>query len=313
MGSGTDALQLTLMALDLEPGSDVVTVPNTFIATVEAIAMAGANPVLVDVDPETRCMDPHLLERALGPRTRAVVPVHLFGRPAPMEEILAVCEGPGVPVVEDAAQAHGATLGERRVGAFGAGSAFSFYPTKNLGAMGDAGALLTDDPMVAEAARSIRHHGAEAGNANRHVRPGGTFRLDNVQAAVLRVKLPHLGAANAQRRRLADRYRDGLVDLPVVLPPGDPPGGSQVHHLFVIEVARRDEVLAALRGAGVGAAVHYPLPIHLQPGWRQLGYGAGDFPHAEALADRILSLPIFPGMEDAEVDQVVAALREVLR
>jgi dTDP-4-amino-4,6-dideoxygalactose transaminase len=309
MSDGTEALRLALQALGAGPGREVVTVPSTFIATLEAIAATGAKPVLVDIDPATRCMDPAGLAGAIGPDTAAVVPVHLYGRPAPMEEIVAACDG--VPVLEDAAQAHGAALGGRRTGTLGTAAAFSFYPTKNLGALGDAGAVVTDDAGLADVLRSLRHHGHAPGDANDHVRVGATGRLDNLQAALLSVKLPHLDAWNAERREAAARYRDALAGLPLELPPDDPSGGSQVFHLFAVEVDDRDRVRADLNDAGIGAAVHYPRPAHLNPAWSALG-GRGDFPAAEGLAERTLSLPIFPGITAEEIDQVAEALGAAL-
>ena len=310
ISDGTNALRIALEALGVEPGDDVITVPHTFVGTVEAIAMVGARPVLVDVDAETRCMDTRQLAEALGPRTAAVMPVHLYGRPAPMEEILDICGQ--VPVVEDAAQAHGARIGDRRVGALGAAGCFSFYPTKNLGAMGDGGAVVCHDAALAATMRSLRHHGSESGDPNRHLRPGSTARLDNLQAAILRLKLARLDGWNEERRALAARYREALGDLPLILPPLDAPRSSQVFHLFAVEVDDRDRVLASLREHGVGAAVHYPTPVHLQPGWRHLGYRSGDFPVAERLADRVLSLPIFPGAKEEETSHVASVLRLVL-
>jgi dTDP-4-amino-4,6-dideoxygalactose transaminase len=306
---GTEALRLVLAALGAGPGREVVTVPSTFIATVEAIAATGAEPVLVDIDPATRCMDPEKLAAAVGPRTAAVVPVHLYGRPAPMDEIRTACGD--VPVVEDAAQAHGARLGGRRTGTLGTAAGFSFYPTKNLGALGDAGAVVTDDGDLAAVVRSMRHHGAAEGDANDHVRAGATSRLDNLQAALLSVKLPHLDGWNAQRREAAAVYREALAGLPVELPPDDPAGGDQVYHLFAIEVDDRDRVRDELRGAGVGAAIHYPRPAHLNQAWSGLGK-RGDFPAAERLAERTLSLPMFPGIEAAEIEHVADALRAAL-
>ncbi len=309
VGNGTDALKLALEAMGVGPGSQVVTAAMTFIATVEAIAATGAQPVLVDIDPATRNIDPAGVAAALRPETKAVVPVHLYGRPAPTGELAAACQAGGVPLVEDAAQAHGATLEGRRAGALGAAAAFSFYPTKNLGAMGDGGAVTTDDAGVAEVVRSLRHHGSEAGDANRHVRAGWTARLDNLQAALLRLKLPHLEGWNRERRVAADRYREALDGLEgVTLPPADPERGTQVFHLFVVELDERDRVLARLREDGIGAAVHYPYPVHLQPAWSALGE-AGEFPAAERLAQRALTLPVFPGITPAEVERVASALR----
>jgi dTDP-4-amino-4,6-dideoxygalactose transaminase len=310
IGDGTDALRLALVAIGVGPGCEVITVSHTFVATVEAIAATGADPVLVDVDPETRCMDPARLAAAITPRTVAVVPVHLYGRPAPMDEILAAAGD--VPVLEDAAQAHGAALNGQRVGSIGSAAGFSFYPTKNLGAMGDGGAVVTDDPELAATVRSLRHHGADPENANLHLRRGSTARLDNLQAALLRLKLPYLDSWNDSRRAAAARYRAALADLPVALPPGDPAGGRHVYHLFAVEVDDRDRVLAGMRDAGIGAAAHYPTPVHLQPAWRALGYPEGSLPHAEDAAARCLTLPIFPQIEDAEIDRVVETLGGLL-
>jgi len=310
VGSGTDALQLGLLALGAGPGTEVVTVPHTFIATVEAIVATGATVVFADVEPGSASLDPAALAAALTPRTAAVVPVHLYGRPAAMGPIGDICAGAGVPVLEDAAQAHGARLGSRRAGALGRAAAFSFYPTKNLGALGDAGAVTSDDAALLADVRSLRHHGSAPGDANRHVRDGFTARLDNLQAAVLRLKLRRLDAWNDERRRLAARYRRRLADLPVRPLPAPPDGCDHVHHLFVVEVDERDRLLAALRARGIGAGVHYPTPVHLQPVWRERGHREGQFPVAERLARRVLSLPLFPGMTEAEQDRVVAALAD---
>lgn len=307
VSSGTAAIELALRGLGIGPGDEVITVAHTFVATVEAIAATGARPVLVDIDPATRCIDPVAAGAAVGPRTKAVVAVHLYGRPAPMDELSAL----GVPIIEDAAQAHGATLGGRRIGSLGAAGCFSFYPTKNLGAMGDGGAVVTDDGELAAAVRSLRHHGAAPHDANHHVRCGGTARLDNLQAAILRLKLRHLDSDNEQRRWSAERYRQALIDLPLGLPE-DGSGGRAVHHLFVVDVDERDRVRTALRAANVLTGVHYPTPVHLQPGWAWLRLGPGDLPATERASARALSLPCFPGMREEEQDQVVEALRRIL-
>jgi dTDP-4-amino-4,6-dideoxygalactose transaminase len=311
VSDGTDALRLALSSMGAGPGREVVTVSHTFVATVEAITATGADVVFVDIDPATRCMDPTQLEMAITTRTAVVLPVHFYGRPAPMGDILAAAGE--IPVLEDAAQAHGAELDGRRTGGLGTAAGFSFYPTKNLGAMGDGGAVVTEDPELAATVRSLRHHGADATDANRHLRPGSTARLDNLQAALLRLKLPHLDSWNDARRKAAERYRGALADLPVLLPPGDPDGGRHVYHLFVLEIDDRDRVLAELRAAGIVASVHYPTPVHLQPGWRRLGYSEGSLPHTEAAAARCLTLPIFPGIADSEIDRVVEVLTDVLR
>ena len=313
VSDGTSALQLGLVALGVEPEASVITVPNTFVATVEAIAAAQARPTLVDVDPTHRCMDPGQLSAALGADTGAVIPVHLFGRLAPMADISAICTRTGVPVLEDAAQAHGATLAGRRAGAWGDAAAFSFYPTKNLGAAGDAGAIVCRARDTADAVRSLRHHGSLPGQPNCHVRRGTTARLDNLQAALLSLRLARLDEENDQRRRAADIYRDLLGELPLVLPAPDAADEQQVYHLFVVEVAGRDNVLRTLRNAGIGAGVHYPTPVHLQPAWRCLGYGRGDFPVAEYLAEHCISLPCFVGITEEEQVCVANALAKALR
>jgi dTDP-4-amino-4,6-dideoxygalactose transaminase len=313
VSDGTAALRLGLRALGVEPGADVITVPNTFVATVEAIAAAGAQPVLVDVDAVHRCMDPCRLDAVVGKHTGAVVPVHLFGRLAPMREISAICAEAGVPVLEDAAQAHGASLDGRRAGTWGQAAAFSFYPTKNLGAAGDAGAVVCRDVETADAVRSLRHHGSLPGEPNRHAHRGDTARLDNLQAALLSLRLTRLDEENDQRRRAADLYRELLADLPLVLPAGEGGGEEQAHHLFVVEVEERDRLLASLRKRGIGASVHYPTPIHLQPAWRHLGYARGDLPVAEYLADHCLSLPCFAGITEEEQLRVADEIAQALR
>jgi dTDP-4-amino-4,6-dideoxygalactose transaminase len=312
VSDGTAALRMALLALGVTEHAEVITVPNTFVATVEAIESAGARPTLVDVSAADRCMDPQQLRGLVGDDTGAVIPVHLYGRPAPMDEITMLCRAHSTPVLEDAAQAHGALLGGSRIGSLGDAAAFSFYPTKNLGAMGDAGAVVCRDPAVDEVVRSLRHHGAAPGDSNRHVRPGSTARLDNIQAAFLSLRLARLDAENEQRRQAADTYRALLADLPLTLPPPDGAGMTQVHHLFVVEVAERDQVAAVLREHGIGFAVHYPTPIHLQPGWSHLGYARGDFPVAERLAQQCLSLPCFPGIREDELERVTSAMRLAL-
>lgn len=308
VANGTAAIELALRALGVGPGTEVITVSHTFVATVEAIAATGARPVLVDVDAATRCMDPSALSSALTPRTAAVIPVHLYGRPAPLEAISAVCRSAQVPIVEDAAQAHGAMLNGSRVGRRGAAGCFSFYPTKNLGAMGDGGAVVTDDDGVAAIVRSLRHHGSSPGDPNRHERVGRTERLDTLQAAILRLKLRLLDADNDHRRWAAEQYRGLLAGLPLELPPEDPPDADPVHHLFVIELDDRDRMRETLLQRGVLTGVHYPTPVHLQPAWRHLGYGAGDLPVTERLAARVLSLPIFPGIAEQEITRVAEAV-----
>jgi dTDP-4-amino-4,6-dideoxygalactose transaminase len=312
---GTEALRIALLALGVEPGQEVIAPAMTYIATIEAIDAAGAKPVLVDVG-DDRCISVDAAERARTPETAAIVPVHLYGRPADMRRVDELAVRVGIRVLEDACQAHGAELGGRRCGALGHAAAFSFYPSKNLGALGDGGAITTQDEQVAQIARSLRMHGTIPGQQNRHVLRGGdTGRLDALQAAFLRVKLPHLDTWNAERRFAADLYREALAELPLELPPADATDARQVFHLFEIvldEGYDRDAVLAGLRGQGVGAAVHYPVAPHLQPALAYLGHARGDFPNAERIAARAISLPMFPGISEDEVEQVASALRTTL-
>lgn len=314
VANGTVAIELALRGLGVGPGDEVITVSHTFFATVEAVIATGACPVLVDVDPRSRTMDPAALRGAIGPRTRAVVVVHLYGRPADMDAIVPVCEQAGVSLVEDCAQAHGARLSDQRVGSIGAAGAFSFYPTKNLGAFGDGGAVTTSSPAIAEAVRSLRHHGSAKGDANVHERAdGGTERLDNLQAALLQLKLRRLDGDNADRRAAAARYRALLAGLPVTLPPEDEPGRESVYHLFVVEVDDRDGVRAMLADRGVRAGLHYPTPAHLQPALAALGLRQGALPASETLAARCLSLPLFPGITAEEQERVATALAAATR
>jgi dTDP-4-amino-4,6-dideoxygalactose transaminase len=310
VASGTAALRLSLAACGIGAGDDVVTTPHTFIATAEAIAHTGARPVFADIDPLTFNLDPERLEAAITPQTRAVVPVHLYGRPAPMDEILAVAGRHRLRVIEDACQAHGAQRNDRRVGTVGDAGCFSFYPGKNLGAFGDAGMVVTDNRECAARVRSLRDHG----RAEKYVHDTLGFgeRLDGLQAAVLAVKLRHLEEWNQRRRAAANAYRELLAGLPLLLPPEDTPDSGSVYHLFVIRVRRRDSVLAALKAAGVGAGVHYPLPVHLQPAFAYLGYRRGDFPHSERAADEVLSLPLYPEITREQLETVAAAVREAL-
>ena len=313
VASGTDAIVLALKALGVGPGDGVATVSHTATATVAAIELAGATPVLVDVEAESFGMDPAALERLLKAPPlpiRAVVPVHLYGRPAPIAEIAALAGRHGAVVMEDASQAHGAMVGGRRVGGFGAAGAFSLYPTKNLGAFGDAGVLVTGDEALAARARRLREYGWR----RRFVaeEPGMNTRLDELQAAILRVKLRRLDEANARRRAIAAAYDDGLANLSLRLP-REAPGETSVWHQYVIRLRDRDRVRAALAEAGVGAAIHYPEPVHRQDAYAsRLPLGPGGLPVTEQLASEILSLPIYPELSDEQVAQVIEALRAVL-
>lgn len=311
VGSGTEALWLALAALDIGPGDEVVTVPMTFTATVEAICMTGATPVFADIDETTHTMDPASFASVVTSRTKAVIPVHLFGRLAAMEEISEIAGRHGIAVIEDAAQAHGARLGGRMAGSFGTAGCFSFYPCKNLGALGDAGAVTTSDARLARRLRALREHGQERKNVHRWI--GWNARMDALQAAFLRIGLADLEAGNRRRRDLARRYGNLLADVPGILIPDDPADGSHVHHLYVLRCAERETVCAALDEAGIGHAIHYPLPVHLQPAYEHLGYRAGDFPVAERRACEFLSLPMHPGLDLISLVQVARAVAAAAR
>lgn len=315
VSSGTSALVLALKALGVGPGCEVITAPATFVATVAAIEATGARPVFVDIDPATWTLDPARLGAALTPRTRAIVPVHLHGRLADMGPILAFARAHGLLVVEDAAQAHGAARDGRRAGAFGDAGCFSFYPGKNLGACGEAGAVTTGDPAVADRVRRLRDWG-QAGKYN-HVERGSNERLDSVQAAALSVKLRRLDGWTEARRAVARRYSAGLRGLAGVGLPAPDAGAEHAWHVYAIRVADRDAVRAGLEARGVSTGIHYPTPVHLQPAWRDLGHHAGDFPAAEALSRETLSLPLFPELSDrdiaAVIDAVTAAVADAAR
>ena len=306
VASGTDALHLALRALGVGPGDEVVTVPFTFLATVEAIALCGARPVFVDIDPRTSTLNPQHLAAAIGPRTRAIVPVHLYGLPADMDGVLAVARRHGLAVVEDACQAHGSRFRGRPVGSLGHLAAFSFYCSKNLGAYGDGGMVVTDDAALARRLRLLRHHGQ--GRRYRHALLGTTSRLDELQAAVLRVKLRYLEAWNEARRRWAQEYRRRLDGLPGLVLPWEPDYARHVYHLFVVRHRQRERLRRYLARQGVATGVHYPLPAHLQPACAHLGYRRGDFPVAERAAREVLSLPMFPELTLEQVDYVARAV-----
>lgn len=303
--NGAEAIQVALMACGVGPGDEVITSPNTSPYTVLGIQGAGARAVLADIDPGTYTLDPSALERALTARTRAIVPVHLYGHPADMQPILDFARARGLRVVEDACQAHGARYRDRAVGALGDAGAFSFYPTKNLGALGDAGAVATNDEGLAALAAQLRNGGRE--NRDHHALAGLNSRLDEMQAALLRVKLPYLEAWNEQRRALARRYCERLAGSRLTLP-REAPGARHVYHLFVVRCAQRDAMRAHLAARGIGTSVHYPIPIHLHAGFRSLGYRSGEFPHAEQAAREVVSLPMFPELDVDEVDRVCDAI-----
>jgi dTDP-3-amino-3,4,6-trideoxy-alpha-D-glucose transaminase len=309
VASGTDALALALRALGVGPGDEVIVPANTFIATAEAVTIAGATPRPVDVDPETGLITAEIVERALHPGVRCVIPVHLFGATVDMDPLLELARDAEIAVLEDACQAHGAYYRGRRVGALGDAGCFSFYPAKNLGAWGDGGAVVTNRPDVAERVRLLRSHGENP--RYRHRAIGSTARLDGLQAAVLRAKLPRLDGWNEERRSAAAALRRALEPADVVLPAAPVDGGDHVYHLFVVRAADRDALREGLAARGVASAVHYPVPVHRTEAYAHLGFPEGSLPVAEALARDICSLPIFPGMEADHVAAVAAAVEEV--
>ena len=307
VGSGTEALHLALRACGVGPGDEVITVSHTAVATVSAIELCGARPVLVDIDPRSFTLDPRQLETAITPATRAIIPVHLYGQSADLEPILSIARQHNVRVIEDCAQAHGAMYRGRRTGAWGDMACFSFYPTKNLGAIGDGGFVATEDAQLAENARLLREYGWR----ERYVSDmaGWNTRLDELQAAILRVKLRTLDADNARRRHLAGLYDELLTTSSVILPPAMS-YGEHVYHLYVVRSARRDELQAFLKERGIGTLVHYPMPVHLQPAYRGRLGDAGSLPETERAAQQVLSLPLFPELSEAQVRQVAGAIRE---
>jgi dTDP-4-amino-4,6-dideoxygalactose transaminase len=305
VGNGTDALELALRAIGVGPGDEVIIPANTFIATAAAVVRAGATPALVDCDPVHLLIDSERAAARVTARTKAIIPVHLYGQGAPVEAL-----GNGVAIVEDAAQSQGATRHGRSLGAFGIVAGTSFYPGKNLGAYGDAGAVLTDADDVAQKVRALRNYGSEVKYA--HPEIGFNSRLDPLQAVVLAAKLRRLAAWNDARRAAAERYDVLLAGVAGVIRPSTLPGNEHVWHLYVVRVRRRDNVLRKLNEAGIGAGIHYPVPIHLQGAFTGLGHRRGDFPVAEAAADEILSLPLYPHITAAQQERVVDALRAAL-
>lgn len=307
VASGTDALVLALRACGIGPGDEVITVANTFIATVEAIALVGATPIFVDIDPVTYTMDWRQLDQVLTPRTRAVLPVHLYGHPVEMQPVLAFARAHGLRVIEDASQAHGATYQEQRVGSFGDIGCFSLYYSKNLGAYGEAGICVTNDQSLAEGLRMLRDHGSRV--RYRHEILGANVRLDELQAAVLRVKLPHLEQWNAQRQMHAHSYQERLRSL-VEAVPTVRPWATHVYCYYVIEVEERDHFRQVLEQEGVATGIHYPIPIHLQPACLEYGYRRGMLPVTEAVAERIVSLPMYAELTAAQIDVIVNAVKK---
>ena len=306
VGSGSDAIALALKAFGVGPDTEVVTPAFSFVASATAALQLGARPVFVDVESATLTLDPDRVAAAITPRTRALLAVHLYGQPAAMGPLRVLADVQGIPLLEDAAQAFGATLGGRHVGGHGNAAAFSFYPTKNLAACGDAGLVTTTDPALAAHLRRARNHGETAKYS--HAELGWTARLDEMQAAILRVKLRHLPEWTRARQALAARYAEGLAGLPVILP-AERPGATHVFHQYTLRTPQRDALAKHLANAGIGTACHYPVPIPAQPLFRELGYDATAFPAAWAASREVLSLPCFPELRPDEVDAVIAAVR----
>ncbi|NLG48789.1 MAG: DegT/DnrJ/EryC1/StrS family aminotransferase [Chloroflexi bacterium] len=309
VSSGTDALHLALLACGVGPGDEVITTPFTFIATAAAISHVGATPVFVDIDERSYNMDPARIEAAITPRTKAILPVDLYGQPADMDPIMEIARRYDLRVIEDACQAVGARYRGRRAGSLGDAGCFSFYPAKNLGAAGDGGMLTTNNAEIAERVRNLRDHGRISKYS--HGAIGYTYRLDGLQAAILGAKLGHLDGWNDARRAHAQTYNELLEGTGVILPQ-EAEGCRAIYHVYALRVPRRDELLEYLRAKEIGASIHYPLPVHLQPAYAALGIPKGSFPIAEACADSELSLPLYPEMTREQIEEVAAAVKEFL-
>jgi len=307
MNSGTSALHLALLALGVGPGDDVVTTPYTFVATSWAISYCSARPVFADIIPSTFNIDPDAVAKAITPKTKAIVGVHLYGQPFDVAPLQDIARKKGIPLVEDAAQAHGATCNGLRIGSFGEISAFSFYPSKNLGACGEGGIALTSDATLAAKMRALREHGST--RRYYHDTIGFNYRMEGIQGAALRVKLPHLDVWNARRQQLAAFYNERLKGSSVVVP-AIGPDRTHVYHLYVVRTPKRDALAEHLKSRGIGSAMHYPLPLHLQKAYAHLGLGEGSFSHAEQAARECLSLPLYPELSNENAQKVVDAVLE---
>jgi len=310
VNNGTTALQLVLAALGIGPGDEVITVANTFIATAEAISAVGARPVFVDVDPVSYTMDPELVEAAITPNTKALLPVHLYGQAADVDALLEIARRHNLHLVEDSCQAHGATYKGRKAGSLGVAGCFSFYPGKNLGCLGEGGAVVTSNPELAQRMRMLRDHGSV--KKYEHSLPGYNFRLEGLQGGFLSVKLRHLDRWNARRREVAKLYHELLSETSLGLPV-EMGWGEHVYHLYVIQADDRETLRQALNAAGVECGLHYPVPLHLQAAYANLGYEKGSFPVSEHLSSHILSLPMHPFITDEEVKRVASVLLESLQ
>ena len=304
--SGTSALHVALLLLNIGQGDEVITTPFTFVATSWAISYAGAKPVYVDIDDATFNIDPAQIERAITPRTKAILPVHLYGQPFDVDKVLEICRKHNLPLVEDACQSHGAKYKGKTIGTFGEMSCYSFYPGKNLGACGEGGALVTNNAKYATRARALREHGSMV--RYYHDEIGYNYRMEGFQGAVLGVKLPHLKKWTQERQRVAKRYLELLKDTPLQLP-HQASYAENVWHLFVVRHPRRDELKKFLEDNGVGCAIHYPIALHLQKAYAHLGHKPGDFPNAEKAARECLSLPIYPELTDKQIDRVVEVVK----
>ena len=306
VSDGTAALNIILRAMDIGPGDEVITVSHTFIATVEAIVLVGATPVFVDIDPKTLLMDVNQVEAKITPRTKAILPVQLYGQVADMDPLLEIAARHGLHVIEDAAQAHGATYKGRPAGSIGEAAGFSFYYAKNLGAYGEGGFISTSNPEIARKARMIRDHGSE--RRYYHDLIGFNGRLDEIQAVVLRAKLPHLNEYNQLRREHARKYNELLANSSIVTPV-ECPENQHIYHMYVIQAPRRDDLQTWLKERGIGTGIHYPVPVHLQKAMDHLGYKPGDLPVTEKTVERILSLPMYPELSDDQIVAIVDAVR----
>jgi dTDP-4-amino-4,6-dideoxygalactose transaminase len=311
VGTGTDALWLSLLALGVGPGDEVITVPSTFIATTEAISFCGARPVFVDIDKRTYTLDPSGLARAITPNTKAIIPVHLFGQTADMTPIMEIAAEFGIPVLEDACQAHGALYKGDKAGSLGIAGCFSFYPGKNLGAFGEAGAVVTNNAELAAKIKVLRDHGQA--KKYFHDQIGWNARMDGIQAAVLSVKLKRLDAANGERRAHARLYDELLGSCEGILTPFSAPHNHHVYHIYAVRVHDRASILDAMAEQGISCAIHYPLPLHLQEAYRSLGYTKGSFPVAEVCAEDFLSLPMYPELTRLQIHTVAEALKSIVR
>ena len=307
VSDGTTALQIILRALGIGPGDEVITVSHTFIATAEAIVLAGATPVFVDINDDTCLMDINQVEEKITSRTKAILPVHLYGQTVDMDPLLQIASRHNLKVIEDACQAHGATYKSRRAGGLGDAAGFSFYYSKNLGAFGEGGFITTSDPEIARKVRMIRDHGSE--RRYYHDMIGFNGRLDEIQAVVLRAKLPHLQEYNELRRQHAHLYNRLLIGLPVVTPV-ECPENQHIYHMYVIQAPKRDELQAWLKERGIGTGIHYPVPIHIQNAMMNLGGKKGDFPITEKIVDKIISLPLYPELTDEAIQTVVSSIHD---